>query len=172
MASPHPALLLQVPQGGLREILLAKSHDVSSPTMWDRAHSKMGADQSRGGKTVQRGPGRDHSPHPQGQAGGALPGQDCGGRECRFLGKDVWSLIPGGRGGEGDECVSTGPGWWQVLARGGLSHRPGLVLALSAPPKVCCRLSLHGTATRERLAQVPARGWWGRRSEREVTGWE
>lgn len=67
-------------------------------------------------------------------------------------------MLPGSGGRKGDECVSTGPGRWQVSARGGLSHQPGLVLAPSTPPKACCGLSLHTTTTQERLAQVLARG--------------
>ena len=75
---------------------------------------------------------------------------------------------------EGDECVSTGAGRLQVSARGGLSRRPGLVLAPLAPPKTFCRFSLHTTTTRhwEMEAQVPGRGAMGRRAQREVTGRE
>lgn len=40
---PTQLLLLQVPQGELQEVLLAKSHCVSFPTIWDRAHSRMRA---------------------------------------------------------------------------------------------------------------------------------
>ena len=116
--------------------------------------SEGGAGQPQQGKTVSRGP--EPSGHTLRQAGRALPGPEWVHRECWFLVKVFGAgFLAAARG---DECVSTGAGRWQVSARGGLSHRPGLVPAPSAPPRARCGLSLHTIATGERPARVPARG--------------
>lgn len=52
-------------------------------------------------------------------------------------------MLPGSGGREADECVSTGPGRWQVSARGGLSHQPGLVLAPRLVPGPLGTQSAH-----------------------------
>lgn len=63
--------------------------------------------------------------------------------------------------------MSVCPQAWEVA--GFSKRRPRPVLPPSTPPKACCILSPHSTATCERLAEVPAREVVGEGSEREVT---